>query len=126
TGHIDPAGRGDVTECHFEYGFDKNYGTLLPCVPDPASAPPGSNFSGPTDVSATITGLSPGTRDHYRLVATNVAEATTTGDDRTFVTTSAPAITGLAAENLTATSADILAQVNPNGLETKYHLEYGT
>ena len=45
-GHIDPANRGNITECYFEYGFDKNYGHTVPCSPDPAS----SNFTGPTDV----------------------------------------------------------------------------
>ena len=75
TGHVDPAGRGDITECHFEYGFDRTYGTILPCTPDPASSPPGSNFKVPTDVTATVAGLSPGTHEHYRLVATNTAPA---------------------------------------------------
>ncbi len=26
TGHIDPAGRGDISQCYFEYGFDETYG----------------------------------------------------------------------------------------------------
>ena len=38
TGQIDPAGRGAITACHFEYGFDKSYGTTVPCTPDPDSA----------------------------------------------------------------------------------------
>jgi hypothetical protein len=126
TGHIDPAGRGDITECRFEYGFDKTYGAVLPCTPDPASNPPGSNFTGPMDVTATVTGLSSGTMDHYRVVASNAADATTSGADRTFITTAPPAITGLASENLTATSADLLAKINPNGLDTTYRFEYGT
>ena len=84
--HIDPAGRGDITSCYFEYGFDKSYGTTLPCVPDPAS----SNFTAPTDVTATITGLSPGTRDHYRVVVSNSADATTYTPDQTFITTQPP------------------------------------
>jgi hypothetical protein len=120
-GHIDPLGRGDITSCHFEYGFDKTYGTTLPCTPDPAS----SNFSSPTDVTASVTGLSPGTKDHYRVVATNAAGATAAGLDRTLITTQPPAIDGLASANLTATSADLNAQVNPNGLDTTYRFEYG-
>jgi hypothetical protein len=126
TAHIDPAGRGAITECRFEYGFDKGYGNSIPCSPDPAANPPSSNFNSGTDVTATISNLSPGTSDHYRVVATNVAGATSFGADRTFSTTQAPAIDGLAAEHLTATTAELIAQVNPNGLETKYRFEYGT
>ncbi len=125
TGHIDPAGRGDITDCRIEFGFDKTYGTSLPCTPDPAANPPGSNFTGPTDVTATITGLSPGTEDHYRVVASNTIGATSKGADHTFITTQPPAVDGLASANLTATTADLQAQVNPNGLETNYRFEYG-
>jgi len=122
TGHVDPAGRGDITSCHFEYGFDKPYGATVPCTPDPSS----SNFTGPTDVTAAITGLSPGTHDHYRLVATNSAGATSHGLDQTFITTAPPAVAGLSSANVTATSADLKAQVNPNGLEATYQFDYGT
>jgi hypothetical protein len=125
TGTIDPAGRGDVTECRFEYGFDTTYGHTVPCVPDPAASPPGSNFTSPTNVTATINGFSGGTRDHYRLVAVNSADGLGLGEDRIFQTTSRPAITGVAAEHLTATTADLQAVVNPNGLETSYRFEFG-
>jgi hypothetical protein len=126
TGHVDPAGRGAVTECYFEYGFDRSYGKTIPCNPDPASAAPGSNFTAPTDVTATLTGLSPGTTGHYRLFAANDADATIVGEDRPYRTTAPPAVTGLAAERLTATSADLVAKVNPNGRDTTYRFEYGT
>ena len=32
-GHVDPAGAGDIIDCHFEYGTDTSYGTSVPCVP---------------------------------------------------------------------------------------------
>ncbi len=81
TGHIDPAGRGNVVSCHFEYGFERSYGSSVPCTPDPAS----SNFTEPQDVTATVTGFSPGTMDHYRVVATNASGATSQGLDQTFM-----------------------------------------
>jgi hypothetical protein len=126
TGHIDPAGRGNITSCYFEYGYDQTYGHTVPCSPDPASSQPASNFTGPTDVTATVTGLSSGTRNHYRLVAGNAPGATSFGSDEVFSSSRSPIIDGLIAENLTATSADIEAQVNPVGLETTYRVEYGT
>ncbi|MGA8744563.1 MAG: NHL repeat-containing protein [Solirubrobacterales bacterium] len=121
TGQIDPLGRGNITSCQFEWGFDKSYGHTAPCTPDPASA----NFTEPTDVTTTVTGFSPGTKEHYRLVATNAVGATNKGEDRTFITTQRPAIDGLSAENLAATSAELKGQINPNGLETTYRFEYG-
>ena len=43
------------------------------------------------------------------------------------ITTTQPAaITGLVSENLTPTTADLKAQINPNGLETRYRFEYVT
>ena len=47
TGNVDPAGRGDITECRFEYGFDTTYGSTCPARPiqrrrrrAPTSPPP--------------------------------------------------------------------------------------
>ena len=121
TAHIDPAGRGDITNCYFEYGFNKSYGTIVPCVPDPAA----SNFTGPTDVTATITGFSPGTKDHYRLVVSNAVGATRQSNDETFITTQPPSIDGLASGKLTASSAELTAEINPNGLRTTYQFKFG-
>ena len=121
TGHIDPAGRGPIVACHFEYGFDETYGSSIPCTPNPASG----NFTEPTNVTAIVTGLSPGTRDHYRLVATNAAGGTANGQDRVFATTQSPTVDGLASANLTARSASLEAEINPNGLNTTYQFEYG-
>ncbi|HVC07891.1 MAG TPA: hypothetical protein VND98_09945 [Solirubrobacterales bacterium] len=123
TGHIEPAGRGEITECHFEYGYDKTYGYTVPCSP---AIPPNYPSSSPTDVQAVVSGLSPGTHEHYRLVATNTSGATAYGGDETFTTTAPPAIDGLLSENVTATSAELIAQVNPNGLPTRYSFEYGS
>ena len=125
TAHIDPAGRGAITSCRFEYGFDQSYGSSVPCTPNPESNPPGSNFTAPTEVTATLSGLSPGTKEHYRVVVTNAVGATSVGLDQSFLTTQPPAIDGLASANLTATSADLKAQINPNGLDTTYRFEYG-
>ncbi|MGA8746209.1 MAG: hypothetical protein WB507_10135 [Solirubrobacterales bacterium] len=123
-GQIEPAGRGEITSCHFEYGFDRSYGTTLPCSPPiPPNLP--NSASEPTKVTAKITGLVGGTQDHYRLVVTNSAEATRKSSDRTFITTQPPSIDGLRAEDLTATTAQLIAKVNPNGLDTTYKVEYG-
>ena len=53
-----------ITGCHFEYGPDTNYGSAKPC----ASTPSGS---GPSPVSAALTGLTPGAV--YQVTGTNTA-----------------------------------------------------
>ena len=120
-GRVDPDGRGNITECRFEYGFGKTYGHSIPCTPDPESSP----FTEATNVTAVVSGLSPGTRDHYRVVATNASGATSDGNDETFITTQPPSIDGLKAEKLTVTTAELIAELNPNGLQTSYWFEYG-
>jgi hypothetical protein len=75
-GHVDPAGGGDIIDCHFEYGSDTSYGSSAPCVP---AAP----ISSPTDVSADLSGLPSGVIHHFRVVAGN-ANGTVFGDDVTF------------------------------------------
>ena len=124
TGHLDPAGRGNITECHFEYGATSSYGQSLPCSPDPTETPPSSNFTGPTDVNAEISGLQAGVTYHYRLVAANSTGAGTSAD-RTFATAQAPSIDGLNSSAVTATTADLQAKINPNGADTTCHFEYG-
>src|SRR5437868_1650043 len=86
----------------------------------------GSGTTG-TGVSATITGLVPGTTYHYRLAATN-ASGTTNGADGVFTTSGSPvpaAVTG-SATNLSASSATLDGSVNPNGRATTWRFEYGT
>jgi hypothetical protein len=70
---------GTATTYHFEYGTSTSYGTSVP-VPDAAIG------SGTSDVSVSqqITGLSPSTEYHWRVVATG-ANGTTTGVDHTFI-----------------------------------------
>jgi hypothetical protein len=65
------------TSYYFEYGTSVDYGSKVP-VPD------GSVTGGtPRKVLVPITGLTPGTQYHYRIVATN-AEGTVVGDDAVF------------------------------------------
>ena len=79
TGHVDPAGGPNITDCHFDYGTDTSYSLgSVPCSP---STP----YSSSTDVTAQITGLTSGATYHYRVVATN-ATGTSNGSDHAFQT----------------------------------------
>ena len=87
---VDPNGR--ATTYHFEYGTTTGYGKRT------ADASAGSGQSA-RSVSAGISGLSPNTRYHYRVVAGNDA-GTVRGRDRSFVTLRNPrGITASASPN---------------------------
>ena len=76
--------RSQATTYYFEYGPTTAYGTQTA----PTSAGSGST---PQAVSAPISGLTPQSTYHFRVVATN-ASGTTTGADQTFTTDAAPAL----------------------------------
>jgi hypothetical protein len=66
---------------HFEYGTSPGYGART------ADSDAGGGIA-TVPASAAITGLSPSTTYHYRLVATN-ADGTSYGDDQSFTTSAA-------------------------------------
>ena len=121
-GHINPAGGGDITECKFEYGGTTSYGHTASCETTPPSTLP---YSAATDVHAELTGLLPGTTYHYRLDAAD-ANGGNNGEDQTYTTAQAPSIAGLTSSNLSETTANLNAKINPNEADTTYHFEYGT
>jgi hypothetical protein len=75
---VNPEGSA-VTTCTFEYGTTTSYGSSVPC-----SSLPGSGTS-PVPVSAGISGLSPSTTYHFRIVAAN-GGAPAKGSDQSFAT----------------------------------------
>jgi len=116
TGTVNP--NGDATTWYFEYGKTTGYGTKT------ATQNAGS---GTADVaaSASVTGLTPNTTYHYRLVATNSA-GTNHGTDGIFTTSTAVEAVTNAATNVTSSSATLNGSVNPFGRATTWYFEYGT
>jgi hypothetical protein len=76
TGSVDP--HGVETSYRFQYGRTTAYGSSTPAVDA------GAGFAR-LPVTAALSGLAPGTRFHYRLVATN-SLGTAAGADATFAT----------------------------------------
>jgi hypothetical protein len=119
TGTVNPG--GVQTTYHFEYGTGTSYGLSTPAT-DAGSG------SSATSVSAGITGLTPDTTYHYRLVASNSGGASQ-GADRTFKTTAAaraPSVSSVAATEVAPAAATVRANVTPNRLATTVRFEYGT
>jgi hypothetical protein len=79
-------------------------------------------------VAATIGGLTASTTYHFRIVATNSA-GTTYGADRTFTTlgpTGPPVVITNPATLVASFSATLNGSVDPHGLTTNVHFQYGT
>jgi hypothetical protein len=103
---------------HFEYGTTTAYGTAGP-IPDGFMNAAGTDQA----VFADFAGLDPGTIYHFRLVATDLSGgAPQLGADQTFVT--APAAGG-GASGVTAGRATLTGTINPHGVATSYHFNYG-
>jgi hypothetical protein len=119
-GTVDP--HGLATTFSFQYGTTAAYGAQT------ASASAGSG-TGSVNVSTKITGLTPATTYHYRVVATN-ADGTSAGADHTFRTSNPPphkpSILATAPFSPTANGVTFTALVNPNGATTTYRFQYGT
>ncbi|MGD1058155.1 MAG: hypothetical protein ABR992_12175 [Solirubrobacteraceae bacterium] len=122
TGTVNP--RNFATEYHFEYGTEaENFS---------ASTGAGNAGSGSSSVpvSASISGLQPGTTYHYRLIA-NSATGTSVGGEAVFTTSGSPpppppAVTTEGASGIGVHVATLEASINPNGVDTHYFFEYGT
>jgi phosphodiesterase/alkaline phosphatase D-like protein len=120
-GTVNP--NGQATTYHFEYGTTTAYGSTAP-IPDGSAGSSGAVQS----ESQPLSGLSPNTTYHYRLVATN-ATGTTQGLDQQFTTAPAPVaptVTTAAASGVDDTDATLNGSVNPQGQNVTYHFEYGT
>jgi phosphodiesterase/alkaline phosphatase D-like protein len=117
---VNPNG-GLVTECRLEYGLTTSYGHSESCSPSPGFG------TSAVSVSAAVTGLSPNTTYHYRIVATN-AGGKSEGTDQMFTTLppGPPAVRTGEATQIGRASATLNATVDPEGANvTDCHFEYG-
>lgn len=119
-GTVNP--HGAATSFSFQWGTASTYGSQTP------GRSAGRGTAG-RDVSFRLSGLTPGTTYHYRIVATS-AEGTTVGADRSFKTTlppaKAPAVLGTAPFAPYANSVTLTALINPSGAATTYKFQFGT
>ncbi len=130
-GAVNPDGV-TLAGCHFEYVEEGLYepeatdpyahGASVPCVPAAAMISPGEE----TAVHDDISGLTPGMTYHFRLVASNENGSNQTSADATFTMPPKPLIEATSIANLTSSSVDLNAKINPGGLQTTCLFEYGT
>ena len=112
-GSVDP--NHSPTNFSVEYGTTTGYGSAT--APESAGDSPAES---PVDTS--VTGLQPGTLYHYRIVADNGTPGGVPGVDGTFIT--APGAQA-GASSVTSEIATLTGTVDPHGVQTTYHFEYG-
>ncbi len=115
-GTVSPEGE-EVTSCVFEYGTSSSYGKSVLCSP----ASPGSGTNA-VAVSAHLTGLTPETVYHYRLVASNSNGPSPTADAQF---TAGPVLGSESVANVADTSATLQAPIDANGSDAHYYFQYG-
>ena len=118
TGTIAP--NGAATTYHVEYGTSTAYG-LATGARDVGAG------TDPVPVRESLSGLSPNTDYHYRVVAAN-ANGVARGADATFHTAipvAPPHVVTQVPRDTVATGTVLRGTVDPNGANTEYHFEYG-
>ena len=117
-GSVDP--HGLTTTVYFQYGTTTSYGHTTA-----HQSKTGNTYQ---SISANIASLTASTTYHFRIVATN-SSGTRYGSDRTFTTLSAtgpPVAITNPATNVASSSATLNGSVDPHGLTTTVHFQYGT
>ncbi len=132
TGTVNPEGADPAfnSSCRFDYVTDTGWveggetfalATPIPCEPETVEG------AGSQEVKADLTGLTPHTTYHVRLVASNAGGTSEAVAAETLTTkVQIPLISDTSAANVTSTSADLRALINPGNGATTYHFEYGT
>ncbi len=107
-----------LTVYRFEYGPTSGYGTKT--LQGGPIDPNGSNRIGTTSLS----GLTPGTTYHFRVIASNF-KGTVTGPDQTFTTSATPEVVSSSSSSISQKTATLTAMINPRLALTTFHFEYG-
>jgi hypothetical protein len=116
-GSVNP--HGSTARVYFQWGTTTSYGRTTTS----------QTYNGNTTQNVTwnITGLTPNTMYHFRVVGTNNG-GTSYGIDRTFTTlrTGPPVVTTNPATNIARFSVTLNGSVNPHGLPTTVYFQWGT
>jgi len=128
-GAVDPDGVA-VTDCHFDYvpqpQFEASGFEDVTAAEEAACEQTVGSGTGEVPVTARVTGLHEGTTYDLSLQAENANAVPSFGADATFTAPPPPSIDAATTANLSATSVDLEAQVNPGGREATCQFEYGT
>jgi hypothetical protein len=117
SGNANP--NGLASTWYFQYGTSTSYG-----IDSPAHS--GGSGTATFGVSEPVSGLTPGTTYHFRLVVKSSA-GTSVGGDQSFKTAiESPSVTLSSPTSVTDTSFTVRASLNAHGLVTIWYVAYGT
>jgi hypothetical protein len=109
-----------TTSCVFKWGTNQETSNTIPCAEGNVHA-----GSSDIDVSATLTGLTKGTRYWYRLVANNANNRLSEGGPERFRAQNKPVIGVVFPDSVNTDGVRMNGNIDPNGGLTSYHWEYG-
>lgn len=110
-----------LTACHFEYGTTTGYGSTVPCADFT-----GGLWEGDVPMRTTVSGLKRETEYHFRIVVTNEAGTSVSGDASFTTNSGLPVAVSEPATEVGQTEAVVSGSVNPEGSElTDCTFEYG-
>jgi hypothetical protein len=115
-GTVDP--NHSQTGFHIDYGTTTAYGSTAPQGGDGDAGTSAND----TPVVAALTDLAPGTLYHFRVTADNGTGGPQYGADGTFITAPAGAA---GAREVKTEAATLTGTVDPHGVATTYHFDYG-
>ena len=110
-------GKGETTQFYFEYGTTEAYGQR--------TAEHEIAGTGYEEEKEAVSGLTPGTRYYYRIVASN-SYGTSYGAVESFSTPHEPLAETDAPEAVGYDDATLKGTIDPRGMTTSYYFEYGT
>jgi hypothetical protein len=110
-------GKGETTQFYFEYGTTEAYGQR--------TAEHEIAGAGYEEEKEAVSGLTPGTHYHYRIVARN-SYGTSYGADESFSTPQEPLAETTAPGAVGYDDATLSGTIDPRGTQTSYYFEYGT
>ena len=123
SGEVNPEGADPAFDasCEFQYATEADFSDAVAVPCEPATV----KGAGPQAVKATLTGLRAKSAYHLRLLATNAGGTGEVVAAAPFVTEGvAPTIESTSVAGLTQTSAELQAQIDPEGELTTYRFEY--
>ncbi len=108
-------------------GFHFVYGTSPSSLTSSTSESPAGVVSSDTAESAQVSGLNPGTKYYYSVVADNASGSLSDQGTQSFTTSSDPPdVTNVTVSQVTDTTAKIDFTLADNGANTTYQVAYGT
>ena len=134
SGSVDPEGLS-LSACEFEYVPQRQFeetkfasvtaAEKASCSPEAAKVPVDSDYHA---VQAEVTGLAQGGTYYYRLSGTTAGSTGGFSESVSlaFTTPAAPRVLSASAANISDTSVELVARIDPVGAATSYHFEYSS